>query len=221
MYTPTNRRYISMRISETRKTVISGLIAVVMAALVVVIIINGMELEAKAKLYMTQQALAEDVLRFHILANSDSEEDQALKMQVKEEVISYMEESLSDTDDLLTTQVWAENQIEVIEELCVQSIQDKGYDYSVSVTLEESYFPVKTYGDITFPEGEYQALRIEIGQAEGQNWWCCLYPELCFIDATYGIVTEDGKEVLREELTEAEYEMITQPENWKVSWFFF
>lgn len=221
MYTPTNRRYISMRISETRKTVISGLIAAVMAALVVVIIINGMELEAKAKLYMTQQALAEDVLRFHILANSDSEEDQALKMQVKEEVISYMEESLSDTDDLLTTQVWAENQIEVIEELCVQSIQDKGYDYSVSVTLEESYFPIKTYGDITFPEGEYQALRIEIGQAEGQNWWCCLYPELCFIDATYGIVTEDGKEVLREELTEAEYEMITQPENWKVSWFFF
>lgn len=210
-----------MRISETRKTVISGLIAAVMAALVVVIIINGMELEAKAKLYMTQQALAEDVLRFHILANSDSEEDQALKMQVKEEVISYMEESLSDTDDLLTTQVWAENQIEVIEELCVQSIQDKGYDYSVSVTLEESYFPIKTYGDITFPEGEYQALRIEIGQAEGQNWWCCLYPELCFIDATYGIVTEDGKEVLREELTEAEYEMITQPENWKVSWFFF
>ncbi len=210
-----------MKISETKKTVISAMIAVVMAVLVVVIIINGMELEAKAKLYMTQQALAEDVLRFHILANSDSEEDQALKMQVKEEVISYMEESLSDTDDLLTTQVWVENQIEVIEELCVQSIQDKGYDYSVSVTLEESYFPVKTYGDITFPEGEYQALRIEIGQAEGQNWWCCLYPELCFIDATYGIVTEDGKEVLREELTQAEYEMITQPENWKVSWFFF
>lgn len=82
------------------------------------------------------------------------------------------------------------------------------------------YFPAKTYGDVTFPAGEYEALRIKIGQAKGQNWWCCLYPNLCFVDAVHAVVPEEGKDTLRQVLDKEEYEMVTASD-YKIKWFFF
>ncbi|MFI3171529.1 MAG: stage II sporulation protein R [Eubacteriales bacterium] len=197
--------------------ILSAILGVILTGLIV----NGLETNARKQLLATQEALAEEVLRFHVLANSNSDADQTLKLQVKDEILTYMEESLGDEESVLYTKMWAENHKEEIEALSSAIIQQEGYDYSVDVELTKSYFPVKTYGDITFPEGEYEALKIEIGDAEGENWWCCLYPSLCFIDATCGVVSEEGKEDLQKVLTVEEYEMITTTTEFEISWFFF
>lgn len=197
------------------------IISILLGIFLTGMVINNLDARAREMLLTTQESLAEEVLRFHVLANSDSQEDQELKLEVKDAVIDYMEEELVGEDSVLMTKVWVENHEEIILALCEGIIQEAGYDYSVTVDLSEAYFPVKTYGDITFPEGDYEALQIKIGDAKGQNWWCCLYPNLCFIDATYGVVSEEGKENLQEVLTVDEYEMITATTEYEIKWFFF
>ncbi|MBO5088688.1 MAG: stage II sporulation protein R, partial [Lachnospiraceae bacterium] len=89
--------------------------------------------------------------------------------------------------------------------IAINTIVEQGYDYEVRVYVTEEEFPAKTYGDLTFPAGKYQALRIDIGEAKGQNWWCVMYPPLCFIDESTAVVSADGKERLQETLTPEEY----------------
>lgn len=202
---------------EWRVVLLSCIIAIGLTGLIV----SGLDAKAQAYFWATQESLAEEVLRFHVLANSNSDEDQELKLLVKEQVIAYMERELNQDTDLLQTKVWVENHQEAILQLCQDTIGEAGYDYEVKVALTESYFPIKTYGDITFPEGEYEALKIEIGEAAGENWWCCLYPNLCFIDATISVVSEEGKEELQEVLSEEEYKLITTTVERRISWFFF
>ena len=170
---------------------------------------------------MMVQELAEEVLRFHVLANSDSEEGQRLKMQVKNSVIAYMQEEMEDVKSATETVDWAEEHLSQLEEIAAGVIEQQGYEYSVEAYLTADDFPEKTYGDVTFPAGKYKALRIEIGQAQGQNWWCVLYPNLCFIDAVHAVVPEEGKQELKSVLEEDTYRMITDPPKWKISWFFF
>ncbi len=174
-----------------------------------------------SKIMSMQEKLAGEVFRFHVLANSDTKEDQALKMEVKGRVLSYMKEELPESESADTTKKWANEHIEEIKEIAYQTIVDEGYDYAVNVKVTECYFPEKRYGDVVFPEGDYEALRIEIGEAEGQNWWCVLYPNLCFIDAVHAVVPEEGKAVLENVLDEDEYEMVTAMSRFKIKWFFF
>lgn len=174
-----------------------------------------------AKKHEMQEELAREVFRFHVLANSDSEEDQALKMQVKEAVIGYMKQELPESDSVDTTKKWARENLEGIVELAQGIVESEGYDYPVTAEVTSCDFPDKTYGDITFPAGEYEALRIEIGQAKGQNWWCVLYPNLCFIDAVHAVVPDEGKKDLQEVLEEDTYEMVTTRTRFKIGWFFF
>lgn len=177
--------------------------------------------KVEAKMAATQQKLADEVLRFHVLANSDSEEDQKLKMKVKESVISYMKKQLPDAGSVEETKQWTGDHVRELEAVAQEVIEKEGYDYSVEAKLTTSYFPDKTYGDVTFPAGNYEALRIEIGQAKGQNWWCVLYPNLCFIDAVHAVVPEEGKQELEAVLQEDEYEMVTATSKFKIKWFFF
>lgn len=165
--------------------------------------------------------LSEEVFRFHVLANSDSEEDQLLKMQVKEAVIAYMEGAIPETESVRETTDWAKAHLEDLQEVAAQTIAAEGYAYPVKALVTYDEFPEKTYGDVTFPAGRYNALRIEIGEAKGQNWWCVLYPNLCFMDAVHAVVPEEGKQELQDVLEEDTYRMITNPPKWKISWFFF
>lgn len=167
------------------------------------------------------QELAEEVLRFHVLANSDSEEDQLLKMQVKEAVIAYMQGAIPQVDSVEETTRWAANNLDKLEEIAAGIVQEEGYQYPVVAKVIRDEFPEKSYGDVTFPAGYYNALRIEIGDARGQNWWCVLYPNLCFVDAVHAVVPEEGKQELQNVLEEDTYQMITNPPKWKLSWFFF
>lgn len=155
-----------------------------------------------------QKHMAQEILRFHVIANSDSEEDQALKMKVKEGVVDYVSNLTQMGEDLESTKYIINLYLEEIEQEAQRIIRQEGYTYETKVMLTESYFPIKTYGEAVFPAGVYQALKIEIGQAEGKNWWCVLYPNLCFVDSAYGVLEEDQKKMLKEVLTQEEYDSI-------------
>ena len=183
------------------------------------LLVTGIAAHAKQK--QMQEELAEEVFRFHVLANSDSEEDQALKLKVKEEVVAYMQRELPHADSVDMTKQWAEENLQVLEMVAQKVVYREGYRYPVAAQVTVCDFPEKTYGDVTFPPGKYEALRIEIGEAQGQNWWCVLYPNLCFLDAVHAVVPDEGKKELKNVLEEDTYEMVTATTRFKIGWFFF
>ena len=156
-----------------------------------------------------QQAISDKVLRFHVLANSDSEADQNLKLAVRDAVGSFMQEKLTAVENLEECEMVVRQSLGEIEEAAAETIAENGYDYDVTAELEHTSFPVKNYGSYTFPAGDYEALRIVIGEGNGHNWWCVLYPPLCFVDAVYGVVPENSKEKLAGVLTDEEYKTVT------------
>lgn len=176
---------------------------------------TGMAEERRA-----QGEIAEEVLRFHVLANSDSKEDQELKLKVRDQILRYMESELPENADLEETETWAGSHLSQIEELGRETAGSQGYDYEVRAELTDCYFPAKSYGDMTFPAGDYRALRVRIGQGKGHNWWCVLYPNLCFTDAVHAVVPEEQKEKIRAVLSEDDYEALTASSDFKVRWFF-
>ena len=167
-----------------------------------------------------QQNLSEEIFRFHVLANSDSDEDQSLKIAVKDHVVAYMRSRIPDAGSMSETKQWAKKHLSDIETEAGKVIREKGYDYKVNAEVRKCEFPDKTYGDLTFPAGVYEALRITIGNGRGQNWWCVLYPNLCFLDSVHAVVPEEGKEKLKKELTVDEYEMLTTRTTFKLKCFF-
>ena len=149
------------------------------------------------------------VFRLHVIANSDSEEDQNLKYIVRDKVLEYINtisDSCSAKEDVIAL---ANKNINEIQKIAENTIHENGYNYSVNLSIGNFAFPTKSYGDITFPAGFYDALKIEIGRAEGQNWWCVMFPPLCFVDVTSGIVPEESKENIKENLSEEEYKLLS------------
>ena len=206
---------------EKERKWICAAVAILIAGIVTGMTIYRQSVLVEAKVEKTQEKLAEEVLRFHVLANSDSEEDQQLKMKVKEAVIAYMKRELPNAESVEETKEWTGSHEKELEEVAGRVISEEGYTYPVKAELTESYFPQKTYGDVTFPAGEYEALRIEIGKAKGHNWWCVLYPNLCFVDATNAVVPKKSKHKLKSVLDEEEYEMVTATSKFNIRWFFF
>lgn len=165
--------------------------------------------EIKARLDREiQQGIAGEVFRLHVIANSDTEKDQELKLKVKTKIVEYLKEILGEDAGLEETKEAVLTHLTEIEQEAENFIEEQGFDYPIEAVVEKTYFPEKTYGDCTFPAGEYEALKVKIGSAKGQNWWCVLYPSLCFLDDTYGIVTEEKKEDLKEVLTAEEFQEI-------------
>ena len=158
-----------------------------------------------------EREIYDTVVRLHVLANSDTEEDQALKLKVRDAVLEVSAPMVEDC----TTQAEAIDALTAhlsdLETAAAATITAEGYDYPVTVLLGEEDYPTRTYESCAFPAGTYVSLRVLIGDAEGQNWWCCLFPPLCLSAATakadnedafiqvgltkdqYGIITETGK----------------------------
>lgn len=130
----------------------------------------------------TEAALAKGVIRFHVIANSDSEEDQELKLKVRDRVINEMNNLFDKNEDISSAREVIINNIPKITSIAKDEIQKRGYSYDVYVSLGKSDFPTKDYGEVVLPAGSYEALKIEIGSAKGKNWWCVLFPPLCFVD---------------------------------------
>lgn len=159
--------------------------------------------------------IAPDILRFHVLANSDSKEDQELKLEVRTLLLNTMYEELGPNATKDETCTYINENHESLEALAEAYMHSKGYDYTAHMELTKSHFPIKTYGDMVFPGGTYDAARVTIGQGTGHNWWCVLYPPLCFVDATYAVVPDSSKQALEQLLDEDDYQALfdTRMEN--------
>ena len=158
--------------------------------------------------------IAPEILRFHVLANSDSDEDQQLKLRVRTLLLDSIYEKLGENASLDDTKEYVLANKDSLEQEAEDYMKAEGYDYPAHMEVTECYFPTKTYGDMVFPCGTYDAVRVEIGKGKGHNWWCVLYPPLCFVDSTYAVVPDSSREILRESLDAADYQSLLkkQPE---------
>lgn len=164
--------------------------------------------------------IANGVFRLHVIANSDSPEDQNLKYIVRDELIKYMNTLAKDCNSKQEVIEIAQNNISNFENIAKKTIKDNGFNYNVTVEIGNFDFPTKTYGDITLPAGTYDSLKIKIGKSEGQNWWCVMFPPLCFVDVTTGIVPEESKKEMKEAMPEEEYSLISNTNNSEVNFKF-
>lgn len=150
-----------------------------------------------------QVQLAEKVIRLHVLANSDTQEDQDLKLQVRDKVLARVGTLLTGDEDVEEAAAVLQDNLTLLAQTAAQEVQAQGYGYSVRVSLEDTWFPTREYENLSLPAGTYQALRVVIGEGEGHNWWCVVYPSLClgavseralqtagFTGQDYALVTE-------------------------------
>lgn len=184
------------------------------------IILTVAALACCAMLQYRRQWITEDiaakVIRFHVLANSDTEKDQNLKLKVRDAVGAYMGPKLSGISNIDDSrQVIQENMAEIVR-TAEGVVAQEGYTYDVKASLTTTDFPEKTYGSYTFPEGRYEALEVVLGDGKGHNWWCVMYPNLCFFNSVYEVVDEEAEQSLRCVLTAEEYKSLMENKNYKV-----
>jgi stage II sporulation protein R len=166
-------------------------------------------------------SLEDVILRFHVRANSNSDEDIALKLAVRDAVLMDMGEKLGSFGEGLQSEMvsaglsgrdevlaYLEGNLDEIEKIAKNVITNNGYDYEVNAYISEDYFPIRQYGELTLPAGEYTALRIDIGKAAGENFWCLLYPTMCYTVDSEAFVSKEGEGRLRQELTEEDYDRL-------------
>ena len=168
-----------------------------------------------------QQNLKSNLIRFHVRANSNSRMDQTYKLKVRDAVIDQISPELSEAKTKEEAFKILKMQKNRIKNTAQEILKKEGVKQKVNVHFVQEKFPEKNYGQYTFPEGIYDAVRIDLGAAKGHNWWCVLYPNLCFTNATCAVVDEDGKKELKEALSAEEYEMVTATSEFKIKWFFF
>jgi stage II sporulation protein R len=154
-----------------------------------------------------EERIYDDVIRLHVIASSDSKEDQALKLKVRDAVLCAAESITDGCDDYGSAMrvLEKEESLSALEEAARAVITDQGYEYEVSVTLTEEHYPRRSYDSLCFPSGSYTSLRVLIGDAVGANWWCVLFPELCF-----GAASESaGEKFIAAGFTPEQYKIVT------------
>lgn len=154
--------------------------------------------------------ISDSVFRLHVIANSDSNQDQELKYVVRDNLLKYMNSITKDYSSKQDIIRVANENIDTFYSIAKQTILDSGFDYDVNIEIGNFYFPTKDYGDISLPSGNYDSLKIEIGKASGQNWWCVMFPPLCFVDVSSGIVPEESKQIIQNNLSEEEYTLVSE-----------
>lgn len=164
--------------------------------------------------------IADSVFRLHVIANSDSEEDQNLKYIVRDRLLEYMNEICANcTTKKEAIKLVTENQ-DQFKQIAIDTIREQGYSYDVNIEIGNFEFPTKQYGDISLPAGFYDALKVEIGNANGQNWWCVMFPPLCFVDISSGVVPDESKELMQDNLTDEEFALISDQNSGEIQFKF-
>lgn len=180
--------------------------------------------------YMQYSSLHENVLRLHVIANSDSEYDQAIKLEVKDKIVDISSELFTGSLSIEQTKSIAVDNIEDITKVVTEVISENGEVYPVEISVKELDFPVKQYEDITMPSGVYSSLNVEIGEAKGKNWWCVLYPSMCIPVATSADTdkSETNDNINPQADTDTidgispeQEEMLKQPQKYKVKFALF
>lgn len=143
----------------------------------------------------TVNDISHNIVRLHIIANSNSDSDQRLKLKVRDRLLS---ENFEDIKYSLNE----------IKKVCKNEISENGYDYEVNAELGKFYFPSKTYENITLPAGQYNAVKITIGEGDGENWWCVMYPPLCYSNGAEGRLSDEEINMLKKSMKDDNYELI-------------
>lgn len=181
------------------------LVSILVVILATVTFIIGKEIN---KIEACTYDYRDKLIRFHVIANSDTDEDQELKLKVRDAVISYLQPKLEDSKSIEESERIIKTEYNNLEKISKNIINENGYDYNVSIGLQYSNFPAKQYSSVVLPAGKYKALKIIIGEGKGKNWWCVMFPPLCFVDDQNGVIDEKTDKKLKEVLTEEEYELI-------------
>ena len=155
------------------------------------------------------EGIRESVLRLHIIADSDSYEAQRLKYEVRDRILKEGSEFFKESDNLTQVRQNAERELPALKKIAEEAVRESGYTYPVRAELTRCYFPTREYGDRVFPAGEYDALRIVLGEGEGKNWWCVMFPPICLPaasenDELSGVLDEKGLDI------------VTAPEKYRV-----
>ena len=186
-------------------------LSILILSLISIISIMTISISGEVKKISTASEDYKDkLIRFHVIANSDSEEDQNLKLKVRDAIINYLQPKLLESESIEESELIIKKEYDELEKISKNIILENGYDYDVKVGIDYSKLPTKQYSNVVLPAGEYKALRIIIGEGKGKNWWCVMFPPLCFVDEQKGIIDKDTDDKLREVLTEEEYELISQ-----------
>ena len=156
-----------------------------------------------------QSGISAKVVRFHVLANSDRTEDQALKLAVRDRILAEFGEKLESCTSKEETLQVLQNSKEEIAVIATKEVVRQGRQDAVRVSVVREDFPQKQYGDLVFPAGVYDALRVEIGAAQEQNWWCVLYPQMCYVDAACSKPTAESHIRLENALTREEFLVVS------------
>lgn len=170
-------------------------------------------LSANSYVNAVSSNIADGVFRLHVIANSDSVEDQNLKYKVRDALLDYMNSICSNVSSKEDAMNIASEHLEDFKAIAENVIYENNYTYPVSVEIGKYDFPTKNYGDVSIPAGIYDALRVKIGKSSGKNWWCVMFPPLCFVDVSSGIVPNESKELLQENMSTEEYDLITNSSN--------
>lgn len=186
-------------------------LSILISSLILVISIMTISISGEVKkISIASQDYKDKLIRFHVIANSDLDEDQQLKLKVRDAIIDYLQPKLLESKSIEESELIIKKEYDELEKISKNIILENGYNYDVKVGIDYSEFPTKQYSNVVLPAGEYKALRIIIGEGKGKNWWCVMFPPLCFVDEEKAIIDKETDYKLRKVLTEEEYELISQ-----------
>ncbi|MCL2577460.1 MAG: stage II sporulation protein R [Defluviitaleaceae bacterium] len=157
-----------------------------------------------------QREIAENVIRFHVVAHSDSQEEQDLKEYVRTSILEEFAGTLSENMEINQTRVVFQKILPALQEHAEAVVRRAGFDHKVTAQLATVFFPTQYYGNIAFPPGNYEAVQIIIGDGNGQNWWCLMFPPLCYVDMT---TTDAGQHLLSEAISEESFRLLMHQES--------
>jgi len=179
-----------------KKTFTVTLGILILSILCAIVGVSGLAGSIESDNKITAEHLADKLIRLHVIANGNSPEDQQLKLKVRDAILLSLSSKFQNIDDINLSRKFIKENLDHIEEIAKEEIKKNGKDYDVKAMFGKFPFPAKTYGYVTLPAGEYEALRVIIGNGKGANWWCVLFPPLCFVDITQKTST-DNKDELR------------------------
>lgn len=159
--------------------------------------------------YSAQKGLSDNLLRLHIVSNSNSEFDKEIKLMVRDAIIKEAGNKFSHAESKKECRRLLLSESEEIEKTAQRILDENNTGYTAKVSLEKLYIPRKTYDGIILPEGSYEGFMVRLGKSEGENWWCVVYPPLCFTEEVCGELSDEAKEYLRQTLPAESYNLIT------------
>lgn len=171
----------------------------------ILLLLTGVEVLAT----QTMDDLSESLVRLHVIAEDDSAQEQTLKLKVRDRILSEFGDCLSGSSDIAAVKAYVRTHLDDFKRVAEDELRANGSDRTVRVSFEKTAFDTREYGDVRLPAGYYDALRIVIGQGEGQNWWCVLFPPLCFVEDAKGTLPTQSEAVLKENLSDESFELIT------------